>query len=139
MTEFIKRQEGFTLMEAVVSIAVIAVISWFILEIFIVSANANVRARDMDMASVKTSSLIEEIKSLEYLPETGPLYFNDDWEETTREDARFEVYAIITAARESEAGVLADIEAAAFDLRARDGRKELVRYETKAIFRGGGL
>ena len=58
----IRNESGFTLIEAVASIAVLTCVSWFILQMFIVSAQVNQRAQDQDIASNKALQAIEAFK-----------------------------------------------------------------------------
>jgi len=61
--EFIKDESGFSLLEVVLSIGMLAFLSVFILQMFMVSATANHRARDIDIASYTAIGVIEEIKA----------------------------------------------------------------------------
>jgi prepilin-type N-terminal cleavage/methylation domain-containing protein len=58
-------EDGFTLLEIILSIGILALISGFILEMFIVSANVNKKAKDMDMALNYSMNSIEVFKKLE--------------------------------------------------------------------------
>ena len=60
-----KNEEGFTLLEAVLSIATLALISGFILQMFIVSAAVNSKAKMMDKASAEAQTVIETMKGFE--------------------------------------------------------------------------
>ncbi|MDR3239371.1 MAG: prepilin-type N-terminal cleavage/methylation domain-containing protein [Clostridiales bacterium] len=55
-------QKGFSLLEVIISIATIAVISGFILQMFIVSARLNQRARDLDMGASLAVNAVETVK-----------------------------------------------------------------------------
>ncbi|MDR1066166.1 MAG: hypothetical protein LBL35_01850 [Clostridiales bacterium] len=55
-------EEGFTLLEAVISIAAIAFVSGFILEMFIVSADLNARSRATDLGGSLAVSAVELFK-----------------------------------------------------------------------------
>lgn len=58
--------KGFTLLEAILSIATLAMLSGFILQMFIVASSANVKAQNLDKASVEAMNIIENIKSFDY-------------------------------------------------------------------------
>ena len=59
----LKNEDGFTLLEIILSIAILAVISGFILDMFIVSSNVNKSAQDLDIASTKAANALELFKS----------------------------------------------------------------------------
>jgi len=64
MTErFIKDEDGFSLLEVVISIAMLAFLSVFILQMFMTGAAANSRARDIDVASYVATGVIEGLKA----------------------------------------------------------------------------
>lgn len=58
----IKKQEGFTLMEMIISVGTLALISGFILQMFIVSENVNQKARNTDVAATIVVHAVEAIK-----------------------------------------------------------------------------
>ena len=60
-----KNEDGFTLLEVILSITILAVISGFILDMFIVSSRVNNSAQDLDYASTKAAMSIELFKSLD--------------------------------------------------------------------------
>jgi len=74
MLKKIRNQDGFTLMEVVISIAALSILSVFILQMFITSANANARAQNIDMASAKAMSIMERFKTLHDISELDALY-----------------------------------------------------------------
>ena len=65
MMKKIKNQDGFTLLEVVISIAVLSILSVFILQLFISSANANVKAQNMDIATSKAMTMVDRFGTLE--------------------------------------------------------------------------
>jgi len=52
-------QEGFTLVEVIISIAVLSIVSVFILQMFVTSTQLNDNARDVDKVNMWTSTLME--------------------------------------------------------------------------------
>lgn len=106
----LKNDDGFTLLEVVISIAVLSIISGFILQMFIVSANANNTAKDMDLARELSKAIIENVKASDSYDEAMELYnlkdggsyilFNSMWEE---------VYSISIAEYELGEAMEADI------------------------------
>ena len=64
MLKFLKNDDGFSLLEAILSVAVISVVSVFILQMFITSANANKKTQAADSANVAAISLMEEFRAM---------------------------------------------------------------------------
>ncbi len=62
-------ENGFTLMEAVISIAVLAIISGFILQMFIVSNNVNNKAGDIDSGNSMIFTAVELFKKNQSMEE----------------------------------------------------------------------
>lgn len=58
-----KNKKGFTLIEIIVAIGIIAIISGFVLQIFISAKNLNQKAADLDNSVFISSNLIELFKS----------------------------------------------------------------------------
>lgn len=54
---------GFTLVEIVISIGVLAVVSAFVIQLFIGSSNIQIKARDMDQASMQAQAALEYYKT----------------------------------------------------------------------------
>ena len=73
--KFIKDESGFSLLEVVLSIGMLAFLSVFILQMFMVSAAANHRAKDIDVASYTASRAIEELKACDFAGD----FFNTDF------------------------------------------------------------
>lgn len=63
MINKIKGEEGFSLLEVIISIAALAILSIFILQMFLVSSKVNLKAKNMDYASNLCISVIEFFKS----------------------------------------------------------------------------
>ena len=61
MTEKFKSEDGFSLLEVIISIGIMSVLSIFILQIFTAGARANLRAHNVAMASNIASSALEEL------------------------------------------------------------------------------
>ena len=78
--KFIKDESGFSLLEVVLSIGMLAFLSVFILQMFMVSAAANHRAKDIDVASYTASRAIEELKACDFAGD----FFNTDFVEGTQ-------------------------------------------------------
>ena len=95
-----KCRRGFTLLEVIISIAVLALISGFILQMFVSSATANKRAKDMDIASMKSINVLElfgaadsysefvdafanRYQNVAFSDGKCELLFDENWEQTT--------------------------------------------------------
>lgn len=110
----IRNNDGFTLLEIIISTAVLCFISVFILEMFVAAASLNTRAKNTDIATMKAITEIESIKKCpllaDYLSDkrdravTGSggiievdYYFDKDWRIVdSGENARFCIETRIT-------------------------------------------
>lgn len=63
MTEKIKNEDGFSLLEIIISIGMMSILSVFILQMFMSGARVNLRAKNMDIASNIAASVLEELGS----------------------------------------------------------------------------
>ncbi len=63
MTAKIKGNKGFTLVEIIVALAILALLSGTLLQVFVLSTDMNSRADDMDRANVLATSIAENFKS----------------------------------------------------------------------------
>ena len=59
----LKNNKGFSLVEVIIAIAVLALLSGYVLQSFIVSQELNKKAADLDTATARCVSLIEEFKA----------------------------------------------------------------------------
>jgi len=84
-------RKGFTVMEALIAVAVVAIIGVVVVGIFIASSNANARARNIDFASARCSSLIELIKGQKYFEEVPVMAEFINSAVTRRDDAGVEI------------------------------------------------
>lgn len=78
-----KSEHGFSLLEVVISTAVIAILSEFILQMFLVSISLNQKAYNLDMGVNKASHAMETLKD-EELPGNGVVltqYYDGNWRE----------------------------------------------------------
>ena len=117
MLKRLNNNEGFTLLEVILSIAIVAILSGFILQMFIVAADANTKAQNIDIASAKAANVIEQIKACEsfeamkasevmqsFTKNENAFYrvYDRDWNETKNFDAE-ELYGTKVAEQESSA------------------------------------
>ena len=73
LSQTVKSDKGFTLVEVMIAILVLALSSGFIAEMFLVSARVNQRAQDMDSGVMRAIGIIETFKKQE-----TPLKIADD-------------------------------------------------------------
>lgn len=59
-----KQKRGFTLVEIIVSIGVLAIVSVFVLRMFVQSENTQAKARDADFAVIEVGTAMERVKAL---------------------------------------------------------------------------
>jgi len=89
----VKKTRGFTLLEVVVSITVLALTSVFILQMFVVSDNVNKKARAIDNANMVCMAAVESFKNGSHphstFKENGEFYYNNNWEPTDAGDAAY--------------------------------------------------
>lgn len=69
INKYVKNDKGFTLLEVIISIATLAIISGFVLQMFIVSANANDIAKNKDNGREISKMMIEGFKTHKSLDE----------------------------------------------------------------------
>ena len=142
-----KNQDGFTLLEVVISVAVLSILSVFILQLFIASANANKRAQNIDIASSKAQAVIEEFKTLDETEAYAQTQWYDGrWQETEGEGVfRMETtVGMIEAEGLDAAGTMFNITVRVVDTSAsmnmfadktKDTETVLVEYTRDKYFR----
>ena len=69
MNKYLKSSQGFTLVEVIISIAILSVTSVVALQLFITAQNLNAHSRHSDIASVLATNTIETIKSFNNTPQ----------------------------------------------------------------------
>lgn len=117
---FYKENKGFTLVEMVISVAFLAVISIFLLQLFIAANNLSIKAHDLDKSVTISKQVVEtfktckkpaDIKTCELLKNAVikesenniniALYYDEDWktldkpDNATQEKAAFLVSSVI--------------------------------------------
>ena len=63
----LKKSDGFTLVEVIISIAILSVASVVALQLFITSQDMNKDSRHADIASVQATNMIEELRAFDDL------------------------------------------------------------------------
>ena len=159
MKRFLPDEQGFSVLEAIISIAVLAMISGFVLQMYIVSSRVNQRAQDMDSANAVAVSAVESLKaqpSLDNFAEWPVLsgsimqtggeglfsavkYFDDEWKQVSADDsAAFVLRLSVPSVAESTVpaggvGALVGIRAEVLRLE-EDGEVSLTEIETSKYF-----
>jgi prepilin-type N-terminal cleavage/methylation domain-containing protein len=132
----LKKKNGFTLLEVIVSVAALSLLSVFILQMFMASARLNERAKNTDIAMTKAITEIERIKSataIETLPAVHTLYFNNQWHPVSsaqRQEASFR----LTLTLAGEGLGLYNVTAEVRDIRANEDNRLLTSLQTKKYF-----
>jgi len=63
MIDQIRNEDGFSLLEIIISVGIMSVLSVFILQMFMSGRNVNLRAHNMDMASHIAAGALEELRA----------------------------------------------------------------------------
>ena len=96
-----KSNRGFTLIEIIIAIGIIAIISVFVLQVFITAKTLNQKANDLDNSVFISSNLIELFRSGNS-EEDFILYYDSDWkiinEKSKNSQADFIISGTITHA-----------------------------------------
>ena len=149
-----KTCKGISLLEVIISIAALSIISGFILQMFIVSAELNQRAKDLDFLSLKAISTIEEIKSV---GSGGEIFFYEYYDREYNlvkavergqgleegyvvYDAKFLIEVEVRNSAEGLGGNMYDIRASVYIISADsldDGstKEALVSFNTRKYFK----
>jgi prepilin-type N-terminal cleavage/methylation domain-containing protein len=140
-----KQAKGFTLLEVVISIAALALLSIFLLQMFMASSNLNQRAQDSDMALAKTISAIEEVKGWDAIkPDAYEnnnaggffiyTFYDRDWNllEDNRQGSQFQL--TLELSPESASAGLYAVNATVTDLTAVEDKAVLSYLHTKKYF-----
>jgi prepilin-type N-terminal cleavage/methylation domain-containing protein len=77
-----RSEDGFTLLEILLSIGILALTSGFILQMFLVSARVNQKAFDSDMSLNAAMNLIESFKALDRFEDCMESPFSDEYKAT---------------------------------------------------------
>ena len=125
-----KRRKGFTLIEIVVAVAALSLASGLIIQLFLAAMDINALARDIDTASNKAVTAIENIKALPEAPADGTVVtlFGPDW--TANSGDKYEL-SVLTLSESLPGGQLVGITATV----TRAGREEsLIVYDAAKYF-----
>ena len=79
-----KRQKGFALVEMVICIGVLAIVSMFVVRMFVTAANTANRAQDLDIASTIVQTAAEQYKADNGVP--AQAWYDAHWNLVPEED-----------------------------------------------------
>lgn len=90
---------GFTLIEIMISILVLAVIAVGILRLYVAAQVNHQKAVDLDYAVLKSNALLEELRGLESLSESKfTIYYNKSWSlQSENNQSQYAIYGDIKA------------------------------------------
>ena len=150
-----KREAGFSLLEVIISTAVLAILSGFILEMFMSSIYLNKKAYNLDMGANNAAYALETLKA-EKIPESGIAItkrFDSNWKEMTETGAsdnirfimianavedsvyEYEVYTsfdfIGNYSINSAKSKMYWLNAAVYEVKPDNGRAEIVNLQTR--------
>lgn len=143
-----KSNKGFSLLEVVISVAALSFISLFVLEMFIVSANLNNRAKDTDIALAEAITAIESFKALTdpekiFATADGTFmsiqYYDKAWDilgSDLTDGARYclKISANVCTDSSEDAGALYEVAAEVTDIIKDDNPRTLASLLTKKYF-----
>jgi len=104
-----KDTKGFTLIEMIIALFVLAVLAVGVLRLFVTARTVHQKAVDLDKAVFETNRLIEEIHiDSKYKTDTRfSEYYDEDWNPSVNDDsARYAIYGSISPLSEEEKGLL---------------------------------
>ncbi len=138
------REQGFTLVEVIISIAILSLASVVILRLFIASTDLNTDSRHRDIASVLATNCIEQIKLFDSLSDMsndmdGFVQLDNYYSQTTLLDHDFErtlsdsaVYQLDCSLASTPTTGLYDIIVVVTEL---DTSEELTHYTSSHYFK----
>lgn len=85
-----QNQSGFSLVEVIFAIGILAILAGTAIQAFVVSSNLNKKSSDLDIATAKAVMYLEDFKSSpeSYYTPGGPNAFTYYWDKQWREDAQ---------------------------------------------------
>ncbi len=145
---FLEKSDGFTLVEVIISIALLSVASVVALQLFITSQDMNNDSRHADIASVQATNIIEELRAYDdtvtmsaniknmKATEKGystDIYYNTNFDALDTTLAPSDgIYLLTCQLTESQQGLYEVI----VTIKVVESDKELVSYTTDHYFKG---
>lgn len=83
---FIKNQDGYALVEIILSIGILAIVGLYVIEMFVLAGTTQSKARDLDTACLLAQTAVEDARAGNVF--LGDRYYSDKWIEVAdfRED-----------------------------------------------------
>ncbi len=101
-------KKGFTLIEMIIAVGVLAVLAVGIIRLFIASEVNHKKALDTDCAVLETNALIEEFQEINPSEKASrfTIYYNDNWERSVKDsDSMYAVYGDIVKLSDDQEGL----------------------------------
>jgi len=102
-------KKGFTLIEMIISVGVLAVLAVGIIRLFIASEVTHKKAIDIDRAVLETNAIIEEFQEIINPSEKASrftIYYDNNWERSVKDsDSMYAVYGDIVMLSEDQGGL----------------------------------
>lgn len=103
-------KKGFTLIEMIIAVGILAVLAVGIIRLFIASEVRHEKAVDLDLAVLNTNAVIEEFQNLNNPSEFASrftIYFNDDWERSNKDaNTLYAIYGDMVKLSDDQEGLL---------------------------------
>lgn len=107
----ISKKNGFTLIEMVIAVCILAVLSVGVLKLFVTSQVTHQKAVDIDNAVLETNRLIEEFQRVLDAPQKESrftVYYDEQWNPSTFKDdsVNYAIYGSMIPLSEEQKGLL---------------------------------
>lgn len=138
-----KNNKGFTLVEVIISIAILAIISGFIMEMFIVASRRSNLMENKDISFSMATEIVEIFKSSKTIDEDfqkklseldiefGRSYFNKEWQRVDSADAKYTMDLVLTPLDN-------DVHELTIILQSLDEEESYININTARYFPRGG-
>ena len=117
-----KKNDGFTLIEVIFSVAFLCIVSVIVLRLFVASYEIESRTEKIDMATLHMFNEIEDIKSLENIEDESRIvevYYDGMWKEVDKEESNFQILIIVSKNSSNDRGLF-DIKGSVIELKTKE-------------------
>lgn len=144
MNNYFKKQEGFTLIEIILSIAILSVVSVVVLRLFIVSNDINADSLTSDLANNSAVNMIEDIRQYDSISQflthypwiqqndtayLGHVYYDSTFKATSD----ISDYSLVCSLIEDYG--IANLYTLQITIVENETKDEILSYETKHYFK----
>lgn len=131
-------KKGFTLIEMIIAVGVLAVLAVGIIRLFIASEVRHQKAIDLDYAVLETNALIEKFQGLRDTSEFASrftIYFNNNWERSNKDsETLYAIYGDTVKLSDDQEGLLhLDLRAVRLKPYALEKNEEYEIYKVSVI------